>query len=80
MIIDDNGKIISNLRSDIMRYSIENKKTTLRSILAKQRFNMARHIDGIFPEALAQEAKALLIGIQDGLDPELQFLVFMLPF
>jgi len=31
MIIDDNGKIISNLRSDIMRYSIENKNL-LRSL------------------------------------------------
>lgn len=57
---------------EIEQYSIENKKTSLRSILAKHRFNLARHIDEIFPEALAQEVKALLIGIQDGLDPELE--------
>ena len=57
---------------EIEQYDIVDKETSLRSILAKQRFNLARHIEGIFPKALAQEAKALLIGIQDGLEPELE--------
>ena len=57
---------------EIEQYDIVDKKTSLRFMLANQRFNMARHIDEIFPEALAQEAKALLIGIQDGLDPQLE--------
>lgn len=57
---------------EIEQYDIIDKKTSLQSTLAKQRFNLARHIDENFPEDLAQEAKALLIGIQDGLDIELE--------
>ena len=57
---------------EIAHFSIVGNKTSLQSILAKQRFKLASHIDEHFPGNLAQEAKALLIGIQDGLDSDLE--------
>lgn len=47
-------------------------KTTLMTILSEQRFNMNQQIEKYFPKSLVSEAKALLIGDQQDVDPQQQ--------
>lgn len=48
----------------------ENK--SIQSFLAKQRHTIKKHIERTFPQSLVAEAQALLIGLQDQVDNELQ--------
>ena len=52
-------------------FQIEATEQNPLSWLAAQRYNLARYIDAVFPQSLAPEAKALLIGLQDDVDEQL---------
>lgn len=56
----------------IERLSIIGEKRSLSTFLAKQRWNVAHRIDANLPSFLAQEAKALLIGVREGLDDDVE--------
>lgn len=48
------------------------EKKSIRSFIASQRYNIANKLEESLTPLLAQEAKALLIGIQDGLDQDVE--------
>lgn len=50
---------------------IEEKKTILQSIY-KQRFQLSQHIERTFPASLSAEAQALLIGVNEGVEAEIE--------
>lgn len=47
-------------------------KKSIPTMLAEQRFKLKQHIEEIFPDSLVAEAQALLIGLQDNVDEDLQ--------
>ncbi|MGE7949662.1 DNA internalization-related competence protein ComEC/Rec2 [Lysinibacillus sp. NPDC093688] len=57
---------------EVSNWTFIEEKTSIRSFLAKQRHFMKKHIETTFPESLVAEAQALLIGLQDQVDHELQ--------
>ncbi|MEB2299884.1 DNA internalization-related competence protein ComEC/Rec2 [Lysinibacillus xylanilyticus] len=57
---------------EVSNWTFIEEKTSIRSFLAKQRHYMKKHIETTFPESLVAEAQALLIGLQDQVDHELQ--------
>ncbi|MFJ6208330.1 DNA internalization-related competence protein ComEC/Rec2 [Lysinibacillus sp. NPDC092081] len=57
---------------EVSSWSFIEEKKSIRSFLAKQRHYMKKHIETTFPETLIAEAQALLIGLQDQVDHELQ--------
>lgn len=48
------------------------KNNSIQTKLAEQRFQLQKHIEDVFPISLAPEAQALLIGLQDHVDEDLQ--------
>ena len=57
---------------EVSNWTFIEQKKSIRSFLAKQRHYMKKHIETTFPESLVTEAQALLIGLQDQVDHELQ--------
>lgn len=57
---------------EVSNWTFIEEKKSIRSFLAKQRHSMKKHIEKTFPESLVAEAQALLIGLQDQVDHELQ--------
>ena len=56
---------------EVSEWQAVGKATNLATMLATQRFNVARHIEDTFPKSLQAEAQALLIGLRDDVDEEL---------
>ncbi len=57
---------------EVTDWSYVSTEKSIRSFLAKQRLQVKKHIEATFPQSLAAEAQALLIGLQDHVDDELQ--------
>lgn len=57
---------------EVTSWAFVSEEKSLRTLLAKQRFHLKKHIEETFPSSLIAEAQALLIGIQDNVDDELQ--------
>ncbi|WP_285395111.1 DNA internalization-related competence protein ComEC/Rec2 [Lysinibacillus sp. fls2-241-R2A-57] len=57
---------------EVSSWTFKEEKKSIRSFLAKQRHFMKKHIETTFPKSLVAEAQALLIGLQDQVDHELQ--------
>ncbi|MEB2279202.1 DNA internalization-related competence protein ComEC/Rec2 [Lysinibacillus xylanilyticus] len=57
---------------EVSRWTFIEEKKSIRSFLAKQRHFMKKHIETTFPDSLVAEGQALLIGLQDQVDHELQ--------
>lgn len=57
---------------EVSNWTFIEEKKSIHSFLAKQRHSMKKHIETTFPESLVAEAQALLIGLQDQVDHELQ--------
>ena len=57
---------------EVSSWTFKEEKKSIRSFLAKQRHFMKKHIETTFPKSLVAEAQALLIGLQDHVDQELQ--------
>lgn len=57
---------------EISTWTFIKEKKSIRSFLAKQRHYMKKHIEITFPKSLVAEAQALLIGLQDQVDHDLQ--------
>ncbi|MEQ6355485.1 DNA internalization-related competence protein ComEC/Rec2 [Lysinibacillus sp. M3] len=57
---------------EVSTWTFIEEKKTIRSFLAKQRHYMKKHIEKTFPKSLVAEAQALLIGLQDQVDHDLQ--------
>ena len=57
---------------EVKKWTFVSEEKSLRTLLAKQRFQLKKHIEKTFPPSLIAEAQALLIGIQDNVDDELQ--------
>lgn len=57
---------------EVSRWAFIEEKKSIRSFLAKQRHAMKKHIETTFPDSLVAEGQALLIGLQDQVDLELQ--------
>lgn len=57
---------------EVMNWTFVSEEKSLRTLLAKQRFQLKKHIEATFPQSLAAEAQALLIGLQENVDEELQ--------
>ncbi|MFJ3386581.1 DNA internalization-related competence protein ComEC/Rec2 [Lysinibacillus sp. NPDC086135] len=57
---------------EVSRWTFIEEKKSIRSFLAKQRHSMKKHIETTFPDSLVAEGQALLIGLQDQVDHELQ--------
>ncbi|MDM5249391.1 DNA internalization-related competence protein ComEC/Rec2 [Lysinibacillus sp. G4S2] len=57
---------------EVSSWTFKEEKKSIRSFLAKQRNFMKKHIETTFPKSLVAEAQALLIGLQDQVDHELQ--------
>lgn len=57
---------------EVKSWRFVSEEKSIRTFLAKQRFQLKKHIEATFPSSLAAEAQALLIGLQDNVDEELQ--------
>ncbi|MFJ7737902.1 DNA internalization-related competence protein ComEC/Rec2 [Lysinibacillus sp. NPDC097287] len=57
---------------EVSSWTFVSEEKSIRSFLAKQRFQLKKHIEETFPPSLSAEAQALLIGLQDNVDEELQ--------
>jgi len=57
---------------EVSTWTFIEEKKSIRSFLAKQRHYMKKHIEITFPKSLVAEAQALLIGLQDQVDHNLQ--------
>lgn len=57
---------------EVSSWRLVNVDSSTLRWLAKQRFMLERHIESTFPASLVAEAEALLIGVQDDVDEELQ--------
>lgn len=57
---------------EVSTWTFIEEKKSIRSFLAKQRHSMKKHIEITFPKSLVAEAQALLIGLQDQVDHDLQ--------
>ena len=57
---------------EVTSWTFASEEKSIRAFLAKQRFQLKKHIEATFPKTLAAEAQALLIGLQDNVDDELQ--------
>ncbi|MEG0258611.1 MAG: DNA internalization-related competence protein ComEC/Rec2 [Lysinibacillus sp.] len=57
---------------EVSSWSYVEKKKSIQTLLAQQRFSLKQHIEAKFPPTLVAEAQALLIGLQDNVDDELQ--------
>jgi len=57
---------------EITSWTYIEKQNSPSVFLAKIRYQMKRHIEMTFPKSLVAEAQALLIGVQDQMDDELQ--------
>lgn len=57
---------------EVSSWNLVNRNSSIVTWLAKQRFMLKQHIESTFPKALVAEAEALLIGIQENVDEELQ--------
>ena len=57
---------------EITNWHYVGKRTSIFTILAEVRHNMKKHIERTFPKSLVAEAQALLIGVQDQMEDELQ--------
>lgn len=57
---------------EISDWTFVGEKKSIQSFLAKQRHSIKKHIERTFPHSLVAEAQALLIGLQDQVDNELQ--------
>lgn len=57
---------------EVSTWTFIEEKKSIRSFLAKQRHSMKKHIEKTFPKSLVAEAQALLIGLQDQVDHDLQ--------
>lgn len=57
---------------EVASWTLVSEEKSLRSFLAKQRFQLKKHIEATFSPSLVAEAQALLIGLQDNVDEELQ--------
>jgi len=57
---------------EVSNWTFIEEKKSIRSFLAKQRHYMKKHIEITFPKSLVAEAQALLIGLQDQVDHDLQ--------
>ena len=57
---------------EVKSWTFMSEEKSLRTLLAKQRLQLKKHIEETFPSSLIAEAQALLIGIQDHVDDELQ--------
>ena len=56
---------------EIEQSTYKEKKNSLSSLLAEQRFRVKKHIEATFPNSLIAEAQALIIGEQENVDQEL---------
>lgn len=57
---------------EVTSWSLQSKKNSLGTVLAKYRWHLKKHIETAFPPSLVAEAQALLIGVRDHVDDELQ--------
>ncbi|MFJ7732659.1 DNA internalization-related competence protein ComEC/Rec2 [Lysinibacillus sp. NPDC097231] len=57
---------------EISSWTFVEEQKSIRSFLGKQRYFMKKHIETTFPQPLVAEAQALLIGLQDNVENELQ--------
>lgn len=57
---------------EISDWMFVEEKKSFQSFLAKQRHTIKKHIERTFPQSLVAEAQALLIGLQNQVDSELQ--------
>lgn len=57
---------------EVTSWIFVSEEKSIRTFLAKQRFQLKKHIEATFPPTLVAEAQALLIGLQDNVDDELQ--------
>lgn len=57
---------------EVSSWTFVTEEKSICTFLAKQRFQVKKHIEATFPPSLAAEAQALLIGLQDNVDDELQ--------
>ena len=57
---------------EVTSWSLLSKENTLSTVLAKYRLQLKKHIETAFPPSLVAEAQALLIGVRDHVDDELQ--------
>ena len=57
---------------EVSNWTFVSEEQTFRTLLAKQRFQLNKHIEASFPPSLRAEAQSLLIGLQDNVDDELQ--------
>ncbi|KGR74507.1 competence protein ComE [Ureibacillus sinduriensis BLB-1 = JCM 15800] len=53
---------------EVTNWNFEGKSQSLYQKIAKQRFNVKRHIEESFPPSLVAEAQALIIGLQENVD------------
>ena len=57
---------------EVTSWSLLSKDNTVGSVMAKYRLHLKKHIETAFPPSLVAEAQALLIGVRDHVDDELQ--------
>ncbi|EON71812.1 DNA internalization-related competence protein ComEC/Rec2 [Lysinibacillus sphaericus] len=57
---------------EVTSWSYVSAEKSIRAFLAKQRWYLKQHIEATFPQSLVAEAQALLIGLQDHVDDELE--------
>ncbi|MFJ7665914.1 DNA internalization-related competence protein ComEC/Rec2 [Lysinibacillus sp. NPDC097195] len=57
---------------EVKNWSLVSKEKSLAIILAHYRWHLKNHIETTFPPSLVAEAQALLIGLRDHVDEELQ--------
>ncbi|MFC9539246.1 DNA internalization-related competence protein ComEC/Rec2 [Lysinibacillus sp. NPDC056959] len=57
---------------EVSTWTFIEEKKSIRSFLSKQRHYMKKHIEITFPQSLVAEAQALLIGLPDQVDHDLQ--------
>lgn len=57
---------------EITNWTYLEKQNSLFTFLAELRYSIKKHIESTFPKSLIAEAQALLIGMQDQMDDELQ--------
>ena len=57
---------------EVLSWTFATEEKSFRTLLAKQRFQLKKHIEASFPSSLRAEAQSLLIGLQDNVDDELQ--------
>ncbi|QDQ03288.1 DNA internalization-related competence protein ComEC/Rec2 [Lysinibacillus fusiformis] len=57
---------------EVTSWKYVSAEKSIRTLLAQQRLHLKKQIEATFPQSLAAEAQALLIGLQDYVDEDLQ--------